>query len=397
MKHLIGQLKTELSAELERILSYWMQYGIDETYGGFKGRVDHANHADMLADKGSVLNSRILWSFSAAYSITGKQEYLHFAEKAYQYFIQHFIDKQYGGVYWTVDYKGNSSNPKKQIYAQAFAVYAFSEYYRASNNDEAKQHAITLFKLIEKYSYDNLRTGYFDAFAEDWTAMDDIRLSEKDANEKKTMNTHLHILEAYSTFYKIWPDKLLKERIKGLLQNFADYIIDKKSNHLILFFDENWQQKGDIVSYGHDIEAAWLLQEAAESINDADLIALTKKYAVYIANAAREGLDADGGLWYEYEPSQHHLVKEKHWWPQAEAIVGFFNAWEVSGEESFLNNAINVWQFTQNYICDYKTGEWVWGVYEDYSIMSDKDKLGLWKCPYHNSRACVEIMRRVEV
>ena len=208
------------------------------------------------------------------------------------------------------------------------------------------------------------------------------------------MNTHLHILEGYSNLYHAWPDDLLKTKIGGLSQNFFEHIIDPATNHLKLFFDEDWNCKSNIISYGHDIEAAWLLQEAAETIADARMIERSKETAVKTAKAAKEGLDTDGGLWYEYEPAQNLLVKEKHWWPQAEAIVGFFNAWQVSGDNTYLQASLNAWDFTKKYIIDNELGEWVWGIKADYSVMTEKDKVGIWKCPYHNSRACIEIMQR---
>jgi cellobiose epimerase len=396
MPERIDDFKKELEAELENILSYWIKYDIDEQYGGFLGRIDHFNEVADQADKGSVLNSRILWTFSAAYHATKKTVYLEYAEHAYHYFIDHFIDKTNGGVYWTVNYKGNPADRKKQVYAQAFAVYALSEFFLASGLAAAKQMAIELFNTIEQFSYDDKKGGYIDAFTETWTAMQDIRLSEKDANEKKTMNTHLHILEAYSNLYRVWPAGILKMKISNLLHNFIDHIIDDKTGHLILFFDEEWNPKPGIVSYGHDIEAAWLLQEAAGVTGDAALVARTRASALKMADAASEGLDTDGGLWYEYEPAGNHLIKEKHWWPQAEAMVGFFNAWQVSGQERYLHSAMNSWGFIKAHIRDRELGEWVWGVYADYSVMTEKDKVGIWKCPYHNGRACIEIMKRAQ-
>lgn len=395
MQEQLSKFRTELDAELKSILAYWIQFDTDEQYGGFVGRIDHFNQPDAHAEKGSVLNSRILWTFSAAYRYTKNQVYLQYAQRAYCYFIDHFIDKTYGGVYWSVDYKGYPANRKKQVYAQSFALYALSEFFLASGLTASKQYALEIFRLLEQFSYDSKRGGYIDAFTETWTHMQDMSLSEKDANEKKTMNTHLHVLEAYSTLYRLWPDEMLKTRIRSLLQNFIDHIIDSKTGHLLLFFDEDWNSKSTIVSYGHDIEAAWLLQEAAETINDAALVVHTKVIAIKVAAAAMEGLDTDGGMWYEYEPANNHLVQEKHWWPQAEAMVGFFNAWQVGGEQMHLDMALNSWNFIKAHIRDREQGEWVWGVYADYSVIKEKDKVGIWKCPYHNGRACMEIVKRI--
>ncbi len=387
--------KTELSHELSRILDYWIKYTIDKDNGGFVGRIDSEEHVIADSPKGSVLNARILWSFSAAYNLDKNGDYLNYAERAYQYIIDHFIDKEHGGVYWMVDYKGNPLDTKKQVYAIAFTIYALSEYYIASGNNEAKTLAILLYNSLLKYSYDTAKTGYFEAFTRDWQPISDLRLSAKDANEKKTMNTHLHVLEAYTTLYHIWPDDGLREQIVGLINNFTDHIIDTKNNHLVLFFDENWNRRSSTVSYGHDIEATWLLQKASMVINDQPLIDKIKQLNIGITEATLEGLDTDGGLWYEYEPETGHLIKEKHWWPQAEAMVGFYNTWQITGDDKYLHLSKNNWRFVKNHILDTKNGEWVWGINNKGELMPGEDKVGLWKCPYHNSRACIEIITRI--
>jgi mannobiose 2-epimerase len=264
------------------------------------------------------------------------------------------------------------------------------------HSEPAKQLAIDLYRLLQQKSYDPVQGGYLEAFARNWEPIQDLRLSDKGANAKKTMNSHLHILEAYTCLYRIWPDPQLKQQITGLLVNFDEHIIDPHTGHLLLFFDEHWQQKGEkTVSYGHDIEASWLLLEAAKVIADDALIARMKVLGIKMAEAVIIGLDTDGGLWYEYEPADNRLKKEKHWWPQAEALVGFYNAWQLSGRHEFLQYAYNNWAFIKQYIRDNKNGEWFWGVYEDHSVMRNQDKVGLWKCPYHNGRACMEIIHRI--
>ena len=387
--------KTELQQELEAILAYWIKYAVDEEYGGFAGRIDNSNNIDKEAPKGSVLNSRILWTFSAAFNLRGNPSYLKMAERAFRYIADYFIDKEHGGVYWTVDYKGAPLDTKKQIYALSFAIYGLSEYYRASQNEEAKRLAIDLYEAVVAHSYDKENGGYIEALTRDWTEMDDIRLSAKDANERKSMNTHLHVLEGFANLYHIWPDAMLKQRIVELLQIFPERIIDAKTNHLVLFFDDEWNPKGNIQSYGHDIEAAWLLQEAAEAIGEKELIEKIKQCSIQLADAATKGLDMDGGLWYEYDGNEKHLVREKHWWPQAEAMVGYFNVWQLTGEETYLEKSLNGWQFIKNHLLDKENGEWYWGVTQQYSVMKGQDKVGIWKCPYHNGRACIEIIRRI--
>ncbi len=391
----LASFKRELQNELSAILNFWQQYTIDSIFGGFYGRLDNSNQLDAGAPKGSVLNSRILWSFSAAYNLTGNREYLNTACRAFEYITDHFIDKVNGGVYWSVDYKGQPLDTKKQVYALSFAIYGLSEFYIAAKNEEVKEMAISLYHLIVEHSYDITNGGYIEALTADWKDLKDLRLSEKDANEKKSMNTHLHVLEGFANLYRIWPHEDLKSSIEELIHIFNDHIIDKKTHHLILFFDEKWNVRSDIISYGHDIEAAWLIQEATEIINNVDLLEKAKVQSVQIANAVIEGLDKDGGLWYEFDADENHLIKEKHWWPQAESMVGFFNAWEITGEESFLKKSLASWRFIKDHILDTKNGEWFWGVKENYEVMSE-DKVGIWKCPYHNSRACIELIKRLD-
>jgi len=389
------RFKLEMQEELDNILRYWIEYSQDSN-GGFVGRIDNENKVYPDAPKGSVLNARILWTYSAAFNATGNDEYLEIADKAYNYITEYFIDKEFDGVFWSVDYKGEPLDTKKQVYAIAFVVYALSEYYKCTKNEAAKTTAIRLYYLIEKHSYDKLTGGYFEAFSRNWTALEDLRLSAKDANEKKTMNTHLHILEAYTNLYRIWPSQELAYQLKELVNIFLQHIINPVTAHLDLFFDENWNVKGDTISYGHDIEASWLLLETAETLMDEELITMCKSVSVKMANAVVEGLDSDGGLWYEYEPSDNHLVKQKHWWPQAEAMVGFVNAWQVSQDDKFLQYAFQNWYFVKKYILNKQDGEWFWGINEDHSVMKGEDKVGIWKCPYHNSRACLEIIKRLE-
>jgi len=388
--------RKEMYGELENILAYWVKYTVDQKNGGFVGKIDYDNNVDERAPKGSVLNSRILWSFSAAYNLTKKAQYLQMAERAFKYIQTYFIDKEFGGVYWTVDYKGKPLDTKNQIYALSFAVYGLSEYSKAANSEEAKQLAIDLYKTIVKYSHDKIYGGYIEALTQDWKPIEDLRLSAKDANEEKSMNTHLHVLEGFANLYKIWPDKELKAKIAELINLFLTHIIDPGTNHLILFFGNDWSVKSNILSYGHDIEAAWLVQEAAEIIEDEHLIAQLKEKSVKVADAATNGLDEDGGLWYEYDKTESHLIYEKHWWPQAEAMVGYMNAWQISKDNNYLNKSLSSWSFTKKYIINKDKGEWYWGVNKDYTSMSGQDKVGLWKCPYHNSRACLEIIQRIE-
>lgn len=392
---MLQKYKEDLENELHDILDFWRNRTIDDLNGGFIGKIDNNNRINVEAPKGSVLNSRILWTFSAAYQVTNNDSYLSTAERAFEYFREYFIDKEFGGVYWTVDYKGRPLDTKKQIYALAFAVYGLSEFYLSSKNEAAKDLAIELYNTIIKYSYDFENGGYIEALTRDWKEINDLRLSKKDANEKKTMNTHLHLLEAFANLYRVWKNEKVEEKVSELIYIFLNRIIDPETHHLVLFFDEKWNKKSQIVSYGHDIEAAWLIEEAAGIVQNNSLSQQVQQNSVSLALAATDGLDSDGGLWYEYDIANDDLIKEKHWWPQAEAMVGFFNAWQITGDEKFLQNSLSSWKFIQQHILNKKNGEWFWGIEEDNTVMNE-DKIGIWKCPYHNSRACMELIKRIK-
>jgi len=390
---LLLRYKTELTEELTDILSYWMRHTIDRS-GGFYGSVNNRNMPDKAAAKGLVLNSRILWTYSAAYQLTRNLNHYKTAQRAFDYILGYFIDKEYGGAYWSVDANGKMPDGKKQIYGLAFCIYGLSEYYKISDEQQAIDTAIDLYRCIELYSFDKNRNGYIEAFTREWATISDLRLSEKDNNERKTMNTHLHIVEAYANLYSVWPDKGLKEKISNLLFLFDRYFINSTNHHLNLFFDDDWHLKSSLQSYGHDIEAAWLLQQCAEVIEDEKWMDQFRQYAAPVTDAATEGLDADGGLWYEYEPDADQLIHEKHSWPQAEAMIGFYNAYQLTEKEKYLQMSLRSWEFVKKHIKDKENGEWFWGINSDYTIIP-KDKAGFWKCPYHNSRACIELVKRI--
>ena len=329
--------KKETEAELSNILEWWSQNMIDNINEGFYGSVNSKNVPDFTATKGIVLNSRILWSFSAAYSFTKRKSNLEIAERAFRYIVNHFVDHEFGGVYWSVNASGQMLDGKKQIYGLAFCLYGLSEFYKINRNGLALQFAKELFSIMEQYSYDSVKGGYIEAFSREWSETGELRLSDKDDNERKTMNTHLHIIEAYANLYTIWPDKLLKEKIGRLLEVFDRHFINKENGHLQLFMNDDWEPQSTLVSYGHDIEAAWLLQECAEIVGYKLYEDRYKELAIVLTDAAAEGLDDDGGLWYEYEPAKDKLVREKHSWPQAEAMVGFYNAYQLTGKAKYLD------------------------------------------------------------
>jgi len=392
----VRDLRERVETELRsNILPFWLKHTIDEEFGGFRGQITNDLVIDPKADKGLILNARILWTFSKAYAVYHEDIYLQTAKRAYDYLIRYFWDAEFGGVYWMLNYLGEPSDTKKRVYGQAFTVYALAEYYLATRNLEALQGAIHLYEIIQKTSRDAQHGGYFETYERDWTLAGDQRLSDVDMDEKKSMNAHLHMLEAYANLRRVWDDQVLRQRLGELIGIFHARIINPKNHHFLLFFDEDWTPKSDVVSFGHDIEGSWLLCEAAEIHGDPQLIDKTQKEAVRMAQAVYdEALDTDGGLLYEAEKGKI-IDSGKHWWPQSEAVVGFLNAFQLSGREHFRVAANRSWDFIDKYIVDHKHGEWFWKVSRDGVPSNDKYKVDPWKCPYHNSRTCFEVMARL--
>lgn len=388
-------LKNEMLSELHSILHYWIDYTLDLKHGGYIGARDHNNKVIPGSEKGAVLNTRILWTFSAAHNFTSETKYMKMADRSFDYLINHFIDPVHGGIFWALDENGGVTNSRKQIYAQGFGIYGFSEYYKTSKDEEALQQAIRLFELIEEHSYDQVHGGYVEALSEDWSPLEDMRLSPKDANEPKSMNTHLHILEPYTNLYRVWKDERLAKKIRELIRIFLDHIINQETGHFHLFFGNDWEVHSNITSFGHDIEGAWLLLEAAMELGDQELIKEVETISLRMVDAVlAEGMAADGSIYYELEDG--HLDTDKHWWGQAEALVGLTYAWKISGKSQYLESMNKTWQFIQDKMIDKANGEWYWSVDEKGVPTANNDKAGFWKCPYHNSRALIEVISNLK-
>jgi cellobiose epimerase len=381
---------------LENILPFWRDRSVDLANGGFIAEMSNDLQLKPDAAKGLILNGRLLWTFSAAYRYTKQAEDEALAHRAYEYLTTRFLDSKFGGFFWELDPQGRPLDEKKKIYGQAFAIYALAKYHETFAMPQALEHAIESFRLLEEHGRDAILGGYFEVFSRNWEPCDDMRLSEKDQNEKKSMNNHLHVLEAYAQLLRVWPDDLLAKRLRELIDLFRYSILDKSKTHFQHFFNENWDVKSNSYTFGHDIEGSWLLCEAAEVLQDNSLLGKVRQIAVKIAQATlQKGIDADGGLFYEGREGRI-INRSKEWWPQAEAVVGFGNAWQISGDAAFEDAAQRCWRYIQEKIVDRKHGEWFWRI-DEHGVPDDTlPKISAWKCPYHNARCCLEILHRMK-
>lgn len=358
------------------ILPFWMDRMIAPD-GGFYGRMSGSCDIEPEAPRGGILNSRILWTFSSAYRILGNEEYREVARRAFVQIRDYFTDKRFGGIYWSIAPDGTPLETKKQFYAIAFAVYGCAEYFRATGEEEALELAISLWRSIEDHSLDTLKGGYLEACTRDWKPIADMRLSERDRNDAKTMNTHLHILEGYTGLYRVWKDEMLRRRLVELCEIFMNKIV-RPDGHMGLFFDEDWNPTTDDVSYGHDIEASWLLQETAELLGDEALLARVRGCCARMAEASLEGLRPDGSMIYELDD------ESRQWWVQAETVVGCL--WQ-----GWTDKALDCWSFIKSKLIA-PDGEWYWSIGADGTPNTADDRAGFWKCPYHNGRMCMEVL-----
>ena len=392
----LSQLKKEVRENLtDNILSYWSTRMVDTKNGGFYGRIDGREQVYPDAEKGGILNARILWTYSSAYRILKDTSYLRLAIRSKDYILKYFIDNQYGGAYRSVKPNGDPADTRKQIYTESFFIYALSEFSRATGDNETLMAARSIFDCIEKYASDKESNGYFEVFTREWIRSRDRLIGERSDTDEKTMNTSLHLLEAYANLYRVWPDEAVADRLRNLINIFTDRIIDRETFHLISFLDRGWASTSNSDSYGHDIESSWLLYEAADLLNDPVLLSKVRDISIRIADAAAEGLQPDGSMVYEKDLLTGHVNTQRSWWPQAETVVGYLNTYELTGRELYLQRALNCWSYIKKYMVDYRNGSW-------YSSVSETgepgrgDKAGFWTCPYHNGRMCLELIERID-
>lgn len=376
------------------VLPFWLNRVLDERRG-FHGFLSERGVADPQAPMGSVLCARLLWTFSAAHRAFGDSASRAAADHFCAWLSGRFLDAEHGGVFWMLDAEGLPIADRKQTYALAFAVYGLAEYHRATRTPGALECAIGLYRAIEAHAADGAGPGYFEARARDWGRLEDVRLSDKDENAPRSMNTHLHLMEAYAALLRAWRDPRLLERLLVLVRLHLERILDASTGHLRLFFDERFAPTSNAVSFGHDIEASWLLVEAAAEAGDPALVDRAREAALRLARAVlEEGFDREhGGVFAERGAGG--LDPDKHWWMQAEAVVGFLNAYELSADEAFLDAALACWSFCERHLVDRAYGEWRWRVRRDGTPIAGLPKVEPWKCPYHHTRAALEVGARV--
>lgn len=380
----------------DNILPFWLKYSRDEEKGGFWGRVSNENVPLRDAPKGLILYSRILWTFSVLYQRFGEPAYLEMAERAWQYLDRYFWDEKYGGMFWLVDANGTVMDDKKKMYGQAFTIYALSAFYRIYNQPAILQKAIDLFELMLKHNYDKQFGGFLETSGRDWTLVLDMRLSDQDLNSAKSMNTHLHIMEAFTGFYQIWPESVLRKQLRSVMEILIQKIFNPQTGHLNLFFKENWQSESKAVSFGHDIETSWLLQETFMMLHDSELEQPGREVALKLAKSTlMEGLTPNYAI-YKERTDEGMLVPILEWWQQAEATVGFAYAYLLSGRPEFWKAMVNTWQFLEEYLLNREYGEWYYGVDSKGRPNLNTYKVSEWKGPYHNVRACLELLKCLE-
>lgn len=416
MNNQVKILKQEvLETVTENILPFWLKMQ-DKENGGFYGQMKGDGTLVKEANKGGILNARILWSFSAAYRVLGNPEYLEAATRAKDYILAHFIDPEYGGIYWELDCKGNPVDTKKQFYAIGFAIYGLSEYVRATGDEESLNVCMALYDAIEEHSLDREYNGYIEACTREWGEIADMRLSELDANYPKSQNTHLHIIEPYTNLYRCfkelaeqdvvkisdekkaflreWQEKVEKS-LRNLISIFCDKILNPETYHLDLFFENDWTRgAGWLESYGHDIECSWLMHEAALVLGDKDVLAKVEPIVQKVSKASEKGLNPDGSMTHEANLDTGYVDADRHWWVQAETVVGFYNIYQYFNDESALQKALHCWQYIKDNLIDHELGEWYWSRDPQRNINRKDDHAGFWKCPYHNSRMCLELIER---
>lgn len=390
MQNMVNEIKEHLISD---IIPFWENLK-DETYGGFYGYMDYDLKVDRKAVKGCILNSRITWFFANAYTLLGETELLTYARHGYEFLKNYCMDKEKGGVFWSVTYDGKPEDTTKHTYNQAFSIYALSSYYEASGDEEALALAKQLMEIIEERCTNE--NGYMEAFDREFKPVENDKLSENGVIAEKTMNTLLHVFEAYTELYRVSKDARAKERLEWMMDLMAERIYNPALHRQEVFFDNDYHSLIDLHSYGHDIETAWLIDRGVEVLEEESyekkMTPITRNLTERIYEVAFDGHslanECENGV-----VNQHRI-----WWVQAETVVGFLNGYQKDkSRREYLEAAKSQWQFIKDHVIDKRKGsEWFWEVNPDGTPIPDRPIVEPWKCPYHNGRMCFEVLKRAE-
>lgn len=392
----LAALRRRAESGLREVLDFFLTHGMDDA-GGFYGVVGRDLVPDPEANRSLVLITRLLWSFAAGYRVLGDERYLAAARRAFAYLERCFIDPEYGGAYWGVRADGTPHETLKQTYGESFVIYGASELYRAAGDPAALALAKNVYGLLEEHVLDRENGGYFECYDRKWNRLDRSFNIPDTRRASKALNTHLHLIESYTNLMRVWDDPALVSRVGELIDIMSHKLLDREICHYKPYMTDDWQNAGQLVSFGHDIEGAWLLTEAAEAYGDAALLAEARPLSVKIADACARGVDPEsGGMWSERDAAGD-IDRSMVWWVQAEAVVGFFNAWQLTGEARYLALSRGVWDYIDRCIIDREGG-----VYRDWlsdGAASVREPVNLrtinpWKTPYHNGRMYMEIYER---
>lgn len=389
-----ADFQQQLHREFESISRWWLQNVVNIKDGTIAAQVSNTNQSSNSPGKGLVFSARLLWFFSAAHRFSPNDEFEAAARLCARDLLDHYPDEAHGGMFWALNAADQPESFRKQSYGLAFAIYALSEFYLVLGEQEAMDQASALVVTLEKHARDQVRGGYLEAMSRSWAPIGDHRLSDADAHAEKTMNTHLHILEAYTNYYRATQDLAFRDTLADSLSMFVERFVRPMGEHLTRFYSTDWTEIPAAISFGHDIEASWLIWEAVEVLGDESLATqMTVPVLELAGGVLKRGVDQHGAISNEYMPGSFR-DESRIWWVQAEAMVGFFNAWQLSGDVRYLEACRRCWAFIRRFQLDTKNGEWLW-----YSTIDDGAKpaykAGRWKAPYHNGRAVIELLSRL--
>lgn len=390
----VNEIETHLR---DKLVPFWEKLK-DEEYGGYYGYMGYDLEVDTHYEKGCILNSRILWFFSNAYMLLGEEHIKDAAKHAYKFFKDYCIDYEYGGVYWSVTYDGRINDSTKHTYNQAFAIYALSSYYDAVKDKEALDTALGIFNLIEEKCTD--KYGYLEAFDREFKPAGNDKLSENGVMADKTMNTLLHVFEAYTELYRVSHNEKVAACLRFMLGIFKNNVYNEKAGRQEVFFDRKYTPLIDLYSYGHDIETAWLIDRGLEVLSDSQYKEMFAPVTHTLAENIYKHAFVNGSVLTEAENGIDDTVRV--WWVQAESMVGFINeaqkldASGAGGSRKYYKAAEDLWEYIKTYIIDKREGsEWFWSANADGTPVR-KPIVEPWKCPYHNGRMCIEVTRRMK-